>query len=215
MNRIKILIADDHPVYRFGLVTLLQTEPDLEIVAEAGSGDEAITLAKKHSPHIVLMDINMPGLNGIEATRAIRAACPETKVLVISMLDDDTVFSAIQAGASGYLQKGSEGDITVQAVHVVVEGGTIFSPGMAKRVLARFSDPQRHRASQLFPELTPREHDALKLIARGLSNPAIAERLAISPKTARNLVSSIYRKLQVSSRKEAAVKAKKAGLEGG
>ena len=210
MNPIKILIADDHPVFRFGLKALLATEPDLEVAGEAPTGKDAVALAAELAPNVILMDINMPGLNGIEATRQIIQSQPNTGILILSMLDDDTVFSAMRAGARGYLLKGSEGDATIQAIRIIAEGGTIFSSGIAERVMAYFSEGQRK--PDPFPELTDREREILDLIARGLTNQAIADRLYLSPKTVRNQVSEIYSKLQVASRGEAVAKAKDAGL---
>ena len=207
---IRILIADDHPVFRFGLKALLATEPDLEVIGEAPTGKDAVALAADLTPDVILMDINMPDLNGIETTRQIIQAHPNTGILILSMLDDDTVFSAMRAGARGYLLKGSEGDATVQAIRIIAEGGTIFSPGIAERVMAYFSRGQRN--PDPFPELTDREREILELIAKGLTNQAIADRLYLSPKTVRNQVSEIYGKLQVASRGEAVAKAKDAGL---
>lgn len=208
MNSIKILIADDHPVFRFGLKALLATEPDLQVIAEASTGLDAVTLARDLSPDVILMDINMPEMNGIEATRQIVRARPETGILILSMLDDDTVFSAMRAGARGYLLKGSEGDATVQAIRIIAGGGTIFSPGIAARVMQMFAG----RKAAPFPDLTDREREILELIAKGLTNQAIADRLFLSTKTVRNQVSEIYSKLQVASRGEAVAKAKDAGL---
>ena len=207
---IRILIADDHPVFRFGLKALLATEPDLEVIGEAPTGKNAVALAADLTPDVILMDINMPDLNGIEATRQIIQAHPDTGILILSMLDDDTVFSAMRAGARGYLLKGSEGDATVQAIRIIAEGGTIFSPGIAERVMAYFSRGQRN--PDPFPELTDREREILELIAKGLTNQAIADRLILSSKTVRNQVSEIYSKLQVASRGEAMAKARDAGL---
>ncbi|HNB51183.1 MAG TPA: response regulator transcription factor [Anaerolineales bacterium] len=210
MTPIKILIADDHPVFRFGLKALIATEPDLEVVGEAATGKDAVVLANKLTPNLILMDINMPNLNGIEATQQIVQTRPDIGILILSMLDDETVFSAMRAGARGYLLKGSEGDATIQAIRVVAEGGTIFSPGIAERVMAYFS--RGKRKADPFPELTNREREILDLIARGLTNQAIADQLVISPKTVRNQVSEIYSKLQVASRGEVVVKAKDAGF---
>lgn len=210
MTPIKILIADDHPVFRFGLKALIATEPDLEVVGEAATGKDAVVLANKLTPNLILMDINMPNLNGIEATQQIVQTRPDIGILILSMLDDETVFSAMRAGARGYLLKGSEGDATIQAIRVVAEGGTIFSPGIAERVMTYFS--RGKRKADPFPELTNREREILDLIARGLTNQAIADQLVISPKTVRNQVSEIYSKLQVASRGEVVVKAKDAGF---
>ena len=209
MDTIRILIADDHPVFRFGLKALIATQPDMEVVAEASSGEEAVDLARKLAPDVILMDISMPGILGIEATRRIMANRPETGVLIISMLDDDTVFAAMRAGARGYLLKGSEGEATMSAIRVIAEGGTLISPGVADRLRQHLVGRQ---SEDPFPELTEREAEILALIARGLTNQAIAEKLVISPKTVRNHVSEIYGKLQVTSRGEAVARARDAGL---
>lgn len=209
---IRILIADDHPVYRFGLKALIATESDMLVIAEASSGGEAVDLALRLKPDIILMDINMPGLNGLEATRQISRELPDAGILIISMLDDDSVFSALRAGARGYLVKGSEGDAALRAIRSVAEGEAIFSPGIAGKVMAYLTNPRTETRAEVFPELTPREREVLELIARGLTNQAIAEQLVVSPKTVRNQVSEIYSKLQVASRGEAIAKARDAGV---
>jgi DNA-binding NarL/FixJ family response regulator len=209
---IRILIADDHPVFRFGLRALLDAEDCTEVVAEAKTGQEAVDLAASLEPHVVLMDINMPELNGIEATRRILAARPDTAILIITMFDDDRVFAAMRAGARGYLLKGAEGDETIRAIRAVASGEAIFSPSAAERLIKFFAAGQRDAVTPAFPELTPRELEILVLVAQGLSNPAIAERLVLSPKTVRNQVSTIFSKLQVASRAEAIVRAREAGL---
>lgn len=212
LEKIKILIADDHPVFRFGLGALIATQPDMEVVGEASGGEEAVRLTVLKAPDVVLMDINMPGLSGIEAARRITEMRPGTGILVISMLDDDTVFSALRAGARGYLVKGSEGDVTLRAIRSIAEGETIFSPAIANRVMNYLTYKQGTPDQVPFPELTAREREILELIAQGLTNAAIAERLVISPKTVRNQVSEIYAKLQVASRGEAVARARDAGF---
>ena len=214
MERVRVLIADDHPMFRFGMRTRLGAEPDLEVVGEAGAGDEAVALTAELTPDVVLMDLNLPGLNGIEATRAIREASPNVAVLIVTMFDDDSVFAAMRAGARGYLLKGADGDETVRAVRAVANGEAIFSPSVAQRLIGFFATPREPAAASAFPELTERERDVLTLIARGYTNPAIAERLVLSPKTVRNYVSSIFGKLQVADRAEAILKARDAGLGG-
>ena len=213
MNTIRILIADDHPVFRYGLKALLATEVDMEVAGEASSGYQAIDLAGSLSPDVVLMDVNMPELNGIEATRRIVAKRPETGVLIITMLDDDSVFAAMRAGARGYLLKGSEGEDTLRAIRTVAQGGAVFSPGIAGRLMDYFASAANRTRPEPFPELTPRERQVLSLIAKGLTNAAIAERLGSSPKTVRNQVSEVYSKLQVAGRQEAAERAREAGLD--
>ncbi len=215
MERIQVLIADDHPVFRFGLRVLLQAEPGIEVVGEATTGHEAIDLAATLRPDVILMDLNMPGVHGIEATARIVQKNPEIAVLVVTMLDDDSVFAAMRAGARGYLLKGAEGDETLRAIRAVSHGEAIFSPTVARRLLHHFAAPRPAEAAApapAFPDLSERERDILALIAQGYTNPAIAERLILSPKTVRNHVSNIFGKLQVSNRAEAIVRARDAGL---
>jgi len=209
---IRILIADDHPVFRFGLRALLDAEACTEVVGEARTGREAVELAASLAPSVVLMDINMPELNGIEATRRIVADRPDMAVLIITMFDDDRVFAAMRAGARGYLLKGAEGDETIRAIRAVASGEAIFSPKAAERLIKFFATAPQDAVAPAFPDLTPRELEILNLIAQGLSNTAIAERLVLSPKTVRNQVSTIFGKLQVASRAEAIVRAREAGL---
>src|SRR5690349_3625176 len=212
MSPIRILIADDHPMFRFGIQALLSAEPDTEVVGEATNGREAVTLAASLKPDLILMDINLPQLNGIEATRQILAQNPGTNILIITMFEDDTIFTALQAGARGYILKGAEGEETLRAIHAAANGESIFSPTIAQRLTHFFAQSSTQTAHQPFPELTPREHDILKLIAQGLTNTSIAERLSLSPKTVRNQVSIIFNKLQVVDRAEAVIKARNAGL---
>ncbi len=210
--RTRILIADDHPVFRFGLRTLLEAQSDMVVVGEGKDGREAVEMVRSLQPDVVLMDINMPGTNGIEATRQITTADPQAVVLIVTMIDDDTVFAAMQAGARGYLLKGADGDETLRAVRAVAHGEVIFSPGVAEQMLHRFRQRPQEAADSPFPELTPREREVLTLLAQGLTNQAIAERLVLSPKTIRNQTSSIFSKLQVANRGEAIVKARDAGI---
>ena len=215
MSRIRVLIADDHPVFRYGLRALLQTEATtIEVVGEATTGEEAATLASQVSPTVILMDVNMPGLNGIEATRRILASTPHVGILMLTMFDDDeSVFAAIRLGARGYLLKGAEGEETIRAIKAVSQGEAIFSPTIAQRLMGYFATPRKNlQTAPLFPELTDREREVLTLLAQGYTNPAIAERLVLSPKTVRNHVSTIFSKLQVAGRAEAIVRARDAGL---
>ncbi|MCC6630004.1 MAG: response regulator transcription factor [Chloroflexi bacterium] len=209
MTAIRVLIADDHPVFRFGLRALLSAMSDTEMVGEATSGDEAVTLASTTHPDVILMDITMPGMSGIEATRRIREMTPDARVLIVSMLDDDTVFAAMRAGARGYVVKGTEPAEVLRAIRAVADGDAIFSPGIAERLMRFFTVAP---AAPVFPDLTEREHEVLGLIARGLTNSAIAERLSLSPKTIRNYISEIFSKLAVADRAEAIVRAREAGL---
>jgi DNA-binding NarL/FixJ family response regulator len=208
----RILIVDDHPVFRFGLRALLESQADMEVVDEVENGRDAVHAAQTLRPDVVLMDVNMPGLNGIEATRQITEEDGETAVLIITMFDDDTVFTAMQAGARGYLLKGAQGDETLRAIRAVANGEVIFSPGVAGQMMAYFARGKKPGGDIPFPELTPREREVLELLAEGLTNNAIAEELVLSPKTVRNQVSNIFGKLQVASRSEAIVKAREAGI---
>jgi len=208
---IKIIIADDHPVFRFGLRTLLSGEADMAVIGEATSGLEAINLADSLQPDLILMDINMPDMNGIEATRQILQHHPAIAILIITMFEDDTVFTALRAGARGYILKGAEGEETLRAIRAAAGGEAIFSPAIAQRLTRHFAQTPA-QTDYPFPELTPREQEILNLIAQGLTNNAIAERLALSPKTVRNLVSNIFSKLQVTDRSEVIIKAREAGL---
>jgi DNA-binding NarL/FixJ family response regulator len=213
MDRIRILIADDHPVFRYGLRALLITDTTTEVVGEATTGEEAIEKALSLQPDVILMDLNMPGVNGIEATRRILIEMPHVSVLVLTMFDDDdSVFAAMRAGARGYLLKGAEGEETVRAINVVHSGEAIFSPSIATRLMQYFGASRPNNPPQVFPDLTEREREILTLIAQGYTNPAIAEKLVLSPKTVRNHVSNIFSKLQVAGRAEAIIRARDAGL---
>jgi DNA-binding NarL/FixJ family response regulator len=209
MSAIRILIADDHPVFRFGLRALLGAMPDTEVVGEGATGDEVIALAGSLQPDVILMDIAMPGVNGIEATRRIRQAHPAIRILMVTMVDDDSVFAAMRAGASGYVVKGAEPAEVLRAIRAVAAGEAIFSPGIAARLIQYFATTP---AVSLFPDLTERERAVLGLIAQGLTNSAIAERLALSPKTVRNYITEIFSKLQVADRAQAIIRARDAGL---
>lgn len=211
---IRILIVDDHPMFRFGMRALLEAEPGMEVVGEAADGEEAVALAASLQPQVVLMDLNLPAMSGIAATRQIVERHAETAVLVVTMLDDDSIFAAMRAGARGYLLKGAEGDETLRAVRAVANGEAIFSPSVAQRLIHFFAQSPAARLVPAFPQLTDREREILDLIAQGLTNQAIADRLVLSQKTIRNQVSTIFSKLQVADRAEAIVRARKAGLGG-
>lgn len=218
MDHIRILIADDHPVFRFGLRALLNAMPDTEVVGEVTNGEDVITLAESLRPDVILMDINMPGINGIEATRRIREANIGTHILIVTMLEDDSVFAAMRAGAHGYVIKGAEPAEVLRAIRSVADGEAIFSPGIAERLIHYFAaSPARPRSAEqsnapAFPDLTEREREVLALIAQGLTNNAIAERLVLSPKTVRNYITEIFSKLQVADRAQAIIRARNAGL---
>jgi DNA-binding NarL/FixJ family response regulator len=212
----RILVADDHPVVRGGLVALLRTIDGFDVVGEAADGQAALREAQLSRPDIVLMDVRMPGLDGIEATRRIRAAVPETRVLMLTMYDDDaTVFTAMQAGAQGYLLKEAEQEEIVRAVRGVVAGEAIFGQGVAERVLRYFADPpSTPDPTYPFPELTERERVVLELLARGRRTQEIAGELFLSPKTVSNNMTAIFAKLQVAGRAEAIIRAHERGVGG-
>ncbi len=208
---IRVLIADDHPVFRDGLASLLDPLPEIDVVARARDGAEAVTLATEHRPDVVVMDGQMPEVNGIEATRRIVADRPGTGVLVLTMGEDDgTVLSALRAGARGYLRKGSEQDEIVRAITTVHGGGVVFGASLAARIADVLSPPVR--PERPFPQLTERETEILDLIAAGRNNAHIAQQLYLSPKTVRNNVSSILAKLQATDRAEVIIRARDAGL---
>ena len=210
---IRILIADDHSFYREGVRVMLEAMREAEVVGEATTGDEAVALAGTLQPDVVLMDIKMPGMNGIDATRAILHTSPHIGVLIVTMFDDDdSVFAALRAGARGYLLKDARLDDLIRCVTAVHRGEAIFSPAIARRMIQYFSTPRTPVPPQLFPELTEREREVLTLIAQGLSNEAIAARLVLSLKTVRNHVSNILSKLQVNDRTQAIIRARDAGL---
>ncbi|NUW39830.1 response regulator [Nonomuraea rhodomycinica] len=208
---IRIVLADDHPVVRSGLRALLDSISGLTVVAEAADGHAAVREAVARKPDVLVMDIRMPHLDGIEATRRIAQAAPGVAVLMLTMYeDDDSVFSAMRAGARGYLLKGAQQDEIARAIHAVAGGQAIFGPGVARRVLGFFAAPPV--VQEPFPELTDREREVLDLIAAGRPNGEIARRLAIAPKTVANHISSIFTKLQVADRAEAIIRARDAGL---
>ncbi|MFI0412218.1 response regulator [Actinomadura sp. 3N508] len=210
----RVLLADDHPVYRDGLRLMLDSTGEVEVVGTAPDGTVAVEMAGRLRPDVVVMDLQMPRLGGVDATRRILAAYPETGVLVLTMHEDDeSVFAAMRAGARGYLVKGADPDEILRAVAAVARGEVIFGPALAGRVSDYFARiAAAPSADEPFPELTARERDVLELIALGLPNPAIAERLGLSPKTVRNNVSNVFAKLQVADRAEAILRARDAGL---
>ena len=210
-----ILIADDHDSFRSGLRAVLGTADGFVVVGEAASGSEAVSQVAALHPDVVLMDLAMPDLGGIEATRQIVDAAPHVAVLVLTMSDDDdSVFAAIQAGARGYLLKGAQRAELIRSVRGVAAGDAIFGPAVARRLMAYFSRPRPSSSETPFPELTEREREILELVAQGRSNADITAQLVVSPKTVRNHVSNIFSKLQVRDRSEAIVRAREAGMGG-
>jgi DNA-binding NarL/FixJ family response regulator len=212
MEPLRVLIADDHPLFRDGLRSLLASAPDVEVVGEAASGSEAIERTLELQPDVVVMDLHMAEVNGIEATRRIVESSPHVGVLVLTMFeDDDSVFATMRAGARGYLLKGSEHDETLRAIRAVGSGEAIFGAAIAERLVAFFASTPSG-PPQAFPDLTDREREVLELIARGETNAAIASRLSLSQKTVRNHVSNVFTKLRVADRAQAIVRAREAGL---
>lgn len=210
---LRILVADDHPLFRNGMRSLLNAEPGFQVVGEAVNGEEAVRMAAELAPDVILMDVQMPGLNGLDATRKIVQANPEIKVLVVTMFEDDhTVFSALKAGARGYMLKGASPDDVLRAIRSVASGDAIFGPEVAVRLLDFFTTLRPAALPNPLPDLTEREREILDLIARGRSNSEIATTLFLSPKTVSNYVSSIFNKLQVADRAQAMLKAREAGL---
>ncbi|HVH21642.1 MAG TPA: response regulator transcription factor [Pseudonocardia sp.] len=208
---LRIVVADDHTIVREGLRALLSTVDGYELVDACGTGEEAVRAAVTRRPHVVVMDIQMPGIGGIEATRQIVKAAPDVAILMLTMFEDDeSVFAAMRAGALGYVLKGASPDSMIRAIAAVAGGEAIFSPDVARRALTYLTAPRRHEPP--FPQLTPREHDVLELIAGGMSNSAIAARFGLATSTVSNHISSIFAKLQVATRAEAIVRARDAGL---
>jgi DNA-binding NarL/FixJ family response regulator len=211
---IRILVADDHPGFRSGLRALLGAQTGLALVGEAETGMQAVELAATLQPDVILMDLSMPGLDGIAATRRIVDTSPHIAVVVLTMADDDAaVFDALRAGARGYLLKGADRLELGRAIRAVAAGEAIFGPNVARRLMAYFAAAPI-APLPAFPELSEREREILELVARGMSNQQIVDRLVISPKTVRNHVSNIFSKMQVRDRAEAVVRAREAGLGG-
>jgi DNA-binding NarL/FixJ family response regulator len=215
---LRVVLADDHPVVRGGLRALLGSLDGFEVVGEATDGEEAVREVQLTKPDVVLMDVRMPGVDGVEAARRIRDAVPGTAVLMLTMYDDDaTVFTAMQAGARGYLLKGAEQQEIVAAIRAVAAGQAIFGPGVAARVLGYFSAPPSapvpaRAGADPFPELTDRERDILDLLAAGRRTAAIADDLHLSPKTVSNHLTSVFVKLEVADRAAAIIRAREGGL---
>lgn len=214
MDLLRILVVEDHPLFRKGVISLLSSVPEFEVVGEAATGEEAVAQATDLQPDVVLMDLQMPGMSGMEATRKILQKSPSIRVLVVTLFeDDDSVFMALRAGARGYILKDADEEEMVRAIWAVGRGEAIFSPAVAERVLAYFASPKPMAPPQAFPTLTDRERDILNLIARGHPNPIIARKLSLSAKTVGNYVSNIFTKLQVADRAQAIIRAREAGLK--
>jgi DNA-binding NarL/FixJ family response regulator len=217
MEPIRLMIVDDHTLFREGLRALFSAIEDIELIEEATTGKQAADLVEQLQPDVVLMDIDMPGMGGVQATREILRRTPTTGIVMVTMLEDDaSIFSAMRAGARGYVLKGAQPKELLQTIRAVAGGQALFGPTVATRIM-RFFDEQRIGISvslpeDAFPELTPRELEVLELIAHGDKNASIAEKLVISEKTVRNHITSIFSKLQVADRAQAIIKARDAGL---
>ncbi|HWZ19240.1 MAG TPA: response regulator transcription factor [Ktedonobacteraceae bacterium] len=214
MDPLTVIIADDHQLFRAGIRMILDAQPDMECVGEAATGDEAVRLVAEVHPEVVLMDLDMPGMSGEEATRRIVSCSPQTHVLVVTMFKaDERVFEAMRAGARGYIVKEARFETLVRAIRTVGSGEAIFSPEIAAKLVDYFTALPAGRPSQVFPELTRSEREILTLLKQGYKNAEIAERLSLSQKTVRNYVSNIMSKLQVADRTQAILRARDAGFE--
>jgi DNA-binding NarL/FixJ family response regulator len=210
---VSVVIVDDHPVFVAGMRAVLDEFDDIEVVAVAGDGEEAVAVATEHHPDVVLMDLRMPGTDGLAATAKIRTSIPDTRVLVLTMDEDaDSVFAALRVGANGYLLKEADSDDVHRAVLSVARGEGVFGPRVAEHVMSFFASGGSSSGSTAFPQLTQREREVLELLARGLDNASIARRLVLSPKTVRNRVSDVLAKLHAGTRAEAVAMARDAGL---
>ncbi len=215
MESIRVLIADDETLVRQSLAQLLNAEPDIEVVGVAADGEQVLRLCRQHLPDVVLMDLKMPRMDGIEATKRIKQEMPSVEVCILTIYDDDLLlFDALRAGAKGYVLKDATPQQVAEAIRIVASGGGILSPSLVPKVLAEFQRFSETKAElrKLFSELTPRERDILRLLAQGKSNREIAQTLYLTEKTVRNYVSNILRKLEVNSRTEAALLAAKHGV---
>jgi DNA-binding NarL/FixJ family response regulator len=214
LDTLRILVAEDHPLFRRGMISLLSSVPEFEVIGEAATGEEAVERAAQLQPDVILMDLHMPQVNGIEATRRILQESPSVRILVVTLFEDeDSVFMALRAGARGYVLKDADEEVVVHAIRAVGRGEAIFSPAVASRVLAYFAaSPPGGTPPQAFPTLTDREREILNLIAQGHPNPSIARQLHLSTKTVGNYVSNIFTKLRVADRTQAIIRAREAGL---
>jgi len=213
MDTLRVLIADDHPLFRKGMRTLLNATAETEVIGEATNGQEIIELAATLQPDVILMDLQMPGMNGMEATRQILQQSPHICILVVTLFEDDaSVFNALRAGARGYILKDAKEEEMLRAIKAVGSGEAIFSPAIATRLMDFFAAPRPDASKEIFPTLTEREREILQLIARGASNSDIATMLMLSVKTVSNYASNIFSKLQVADRTQAIIRARDAGL---
>ncbi len=215
MAKTRLLIAEDETVVRYALAQLLAAEDDIQVVGEAADGGEAVVLARQRQPDVVLMDLSMPKMDGIAATRKIKEETPECAIVVLTIYsDDDKVFDAIKAGASGYVLKDSPAEQTVEAIRAAARGEGFLHPSLVSKVMDEFARISRLRAAakEVFKELTRRELEVLELLGKGLKNREIAEQLHISEKTVKNHVSNIFFKLHVNDRTQAALLAARHGL---
>jgi DNA-binding NarL/FixJ family response regulator len=210
---IQIIVADDHTLFRDGLIALLNSVPDLQVIGQSATGRDAVSQADELQPDVVLMDIQMPGINGIDATRRIVNTSPHIGVIVVTMFEDnDSVFAAMRAGARGYVLKGADQDEMLRTIRAVARGEALFGPAIAARLVEFFASTKPGLSPDVFPELTNRERQVLDLVAQGKNNNTIAGELYISLKTVRNHVSNIFSKLQVADRAGAIIKARDAGM---
>jgi DNA-binding NarL/FixJ family response regulator len=213
VGAIRVLIADDHPIFRDGMRSLLESVPGFEVIGEASTGEEAVRLAAELAPDVVLMDIGMPAMNGIEATRALLDVCPPARVVVLTMYEEtESVFAALRAGARGYLLKDAQSEDITRAIQAVARGDAIFGPAVAERLTAFFQPGSAARPPAPFPQLTARETEVLDLISRGMTNQEMAAHFGVSLKTVQNHVSNVLGKLHVVDRTQAAIRGREAGL---
>jgi DNA-binding NarL/FixJ family response regulator len=210
---IRVVIADDHPMFRYGLRAVLATQAGIDVVGEAADGQQLLSVVRDTRPSVVITDLTMPRLSGAQAAARLLAAQPDLAILILTMhQDDESLFAAMRAGARGYLLKGADSAEVTAAIQAVARGEAVYGPGVAQRIIDFFSGRHEQFTARAFPELTSRERDILELLAQGSANRQIASRLAISEKTVRNHLSSVFLKLQVNDRTAAALKARRAGL---
>lgn len=210
---IRVVLADDHPMFRYGVAAVLADEERISLVGQASTGRELLEVVRLARPDVVVTDMRMPDLTGIEVTKALAIDQPELPVLVLTMHDDDeSVYGAMRAGARGYLLKGADAGELVATIQTLAAGGTAFGPSVARRIVGFFLESSQKFTHGAFPELTRRERDVLDLLAAGKRNSVIARELDLSEKTVRNHLSSILTKLQVADRSAAIVRAREAGL---